>query len=401
MDLVELDRRLVKVARKVRVLGTLSWPAEVEQAFFAAGRTALPEPPPVHADLDDIDTALAQIGAAADRGHPAGRFLAETADSYRRAVALLASAGTPAFTATSIALYGQPSDALAPGAPTHLQEAEHLLDGAALAVDPPEKTLSAEEAADALRQQIAPHFPEPLPVELDPHLASLAAAGSRRVRIRGGVRYAPVQVAQLAHHEALVHSATKRNGKAQPVLSSLGLSSPRTTCTQEGLATLAELVTDTLDLVRLRRIALRVRALQAGLDGADFLQVLAIFEEAGQPEAEAFRSTMRLFRGGDVRGTGVVFTKDVVYLRGLTTVHTFLLAALRDRRPELAQLLFVGRLTLGDALALAPLLADGTLAAPGILPEWVANTHCLAAYLAWASFRHRIPLSEIQLHDFA
>ena len=107
---------------------------------------------------------------------------------------------------------------------------------------------------------------------------------------------------QLLEHEALVHSATKRNGRAQPLLTSLGLSAPRTTATQEGLATLAELITDTMDLVRLRRIALRIKGLDAGLSGADFLQVFDIFRQGGQPDAEAFRSAARIFRGGDVRG---------------------------------------------------------------------------------------------------
>ncbi len=365
-----------------------------------AGQRALPQPPAVQVDLSTHDASLREIVAGADPGDPAQRFIARTAESYRQAVALLQASGTPEFTVLSASIYGVPSDALAPGAPTHLEEAEHLLARADLPVQPAPKTLSAEQAAQRMRERVAPHFADELPIELDPHMASLAAAGAMRVRLRGGVRYSEVQVSQLVHHEALVHAATKRSGRAQPELSCLGLSSPRTTSTQEGLATLAELITDTLDLVRLRRIALRVRAIDAALQGADFLQIYDLFLDAGQPEAEAFRSSMRVFRGGDVRGSAV-FTKDVVYLRGLTTVHTFLLAALKAQRPELAQMLFVGRMALGDALELAELRAEGRVAAPLVLPDWVANTGCLAAYLVWASFRHRIPLSRISLDDFA
>ena len=46
----------------------------------------------------------------------------------------------------------------------------------------------------------------------------------------------------------------------------MSLGSPRTTKTQEGLATFAELITSSIDLARLRRIALRIPAVHMGLE---------------------------------------------------------------------------------------------------------------------------------------
>ena len=167
------------------------------------------------------------------------------------------------------------------------------------------------------------------------------------MRIRAQTCFSELDVVQLIEHEGFVHAGTALNGRAQPYLTCMGLSAPRTTLTQEGLATLAELTTRTIDIARLRRLALRTVAIQRALDGADYLDVFRFFIASGQSEDESAHSAMRIFRGGDVRG-GVVFTKDVVYLCGLTAVHTFLRNAIAERRPHLVRRLFAGRVALPD-----------------------------------------------------
>jgi len=400
----EQDRALVKVARKIRVLGTLGWPPEHEATFLAsvrAGAPALPviDTPP--ADLSEHKTALHDLRVGLDTGHPAGAFLDRTAASYLEAAEMLERAGTPAFTEIACAVYGAPDEPIHPGSPTHLDAASHFIrvtEGCA----PPVTDggdMNAEEAAAWLRERLGDHFLPALPVELGEGMAPLATAGSKRVRLRADARFSAVQLAQLLEHEALVHTATKRNGRAQPLLTSLGLSSPRTTCAQEGLATLAEMITDTMDLHRLRRIALRILAVDAGLEGADFIEVFQLFREAGQSESESYHSAARIFRGGDVRG-GVVFTKDVVYLKGMLSTHTFLLKAMQEGRRDAPLRLFAGRMTLGDALALEPLFEAGLMAPPITAPDWVFNQECLAAYLAWTAFNDRIQLHCVSLEDF-
>ena len=403
-DLTRRDRRLVKLARRVKVLTTLGWPPEVEERFLAsmqAGQPELPRPPQVDVDLSEVVDGLHQLLAILDESHPLERFLVRTARAVIDTAQMLQGAHTPAFTQHAIALYGQPRQALHPGAPTHLEAAEHFVERSVRPrLGAPAETLSDAEAAAAIRQALSEVFADaPLPVELDERLTSKAAAGSRRVALRTGARFSPTEVAQLIEHEALVHSATKRAGRAQPVLSALGLSTARTTLAQEGLATFAEMITDTMDLFRLRRIALRIVAIQAALDGADFIEVFHLFQEAGQRDTEAFHSARRIFRGGDVRGR-VVFTKDVVYLRGLFRVHTFLLEAGQAGRDDLIRVLFSGRMTLGDALELEPFFRDGTLTYGPVMPAWAHNTACLAAYLAWAAYNDRFSLQALSLDDF-
>jgi uncharacterized protein (TIGR02421 family) len=189
------------------------------------------------------------------------------------------------------------------------------------------------------------------------------------------------------------------NGRRQPYLKSLGLGAPRTTGTQEGLATFAELITATMDLTRLRRIALRIRAINVAVEGGDFIDVFRFFMDAGQSHKESFQSTARIFRGGDVRGRWV-FTKDVVYLKGLVSVHTFLRKAIEMRKIDFPRYLFIGRIALGDILSLEELITSGFIAAPLYIPRWVANREGLAAYLSYSVFSNRLDLSSIRLSDF-
>lgn len=389
-SVAELDAIVAKSARDISVLSDLSWPLTVEQRFLAdwrAGRKTLPTPPPVKCPPEP--EALREVLKRVDPGDPLSAFVGRTAEAYLQANAMLAGAGTPAFREASLAIYGGPNHRSVVGGPTVLEEAEELLASIGK-LDVPESpaTLTCSEARDLFQAGVDPFF-DNLPVVLDPNLGSLAAAGSKRVRLRGDIMWSPDQIAQLIEHEAMVHSATLRNGQAQP-LATLGLSSPRTTAVQEGLAMLAELVTDNLDLERLQRVALRVRLVSAALDGADFCQVFEQLLESGCDEQDAFRSTMRIFRGGDVRG-GVVFTKDLVYLSGLRSVHGFFLAAFRESRPELADVLFAGRMTTGDAVALAPAMAEGLLVPPKIVPRWLAKRSQLAAHLTWTAFGQFVP----------
>jgi len=251
-----------------------------------------------------------------------------------------------------------------------------------------------------LRGQIHGFFREDaVEVVLDPAIVAKALAGPNRVRVRSTARFSELDYAQLLQHEAFVHAATILNGRKQPRLRGLGLGAPRTTRTQEGIAVLSEIVTDSIDIARLRRIAQRVLAVQQALDGADFIEVFRSFLDAGQSEVEAFRSAQRVFRGGDVRG-GVPFTKDAVYLAGVLEVHTFLRIAIRDNRPELIPRLFAGRMTLGDVVRLSPLFDRGELRGPAYVPPWAADLRRLAAVFAFSAFLSRIRLHRLDVDSF-
>jgi uncharacterized protein (TIGR02421 family) len=236
-------------------------------------------------------------------------------------------------------------------------------------------------------------------VVLDPNLASKAAAGARRVRIRSCTCFSPLDVPQLTQHECFVHTLTALNGREQKYLKSMGLGAPRTTRTQEGLALFAELVMGVIDVNRMRRIALRVTAVQAALDGADFIEIFELFLNAGENNFEAFQSAARVFRGGKATGS-VAFTKDAAYLAGLTDVHTFLRKAIHDGKLNYPVYLCAGRLAIGDVIELEEYFINEIITHPTYKPQWIENRPCLTAFLLYSTFLNRVHLKDIQLPDF-
>ncbi len=405
----EQSERLVAIARGIQVLGRLTWPSQVVDDFLAEwrqGRRVLPNAPPVEADLEPALEALEALRAQLDLGDPLGRYLGLTVDSYLNAARLVSAARSPGFLELSRLAYGDPSTRMPGANQSYLEAARALLEATGpladtLGTGADHYVLSAEHVRDHLARRVSEFFThDPIEVTIDDELASKAAASATRIRIRGRTAFSQEDVAQLLEHEAFVHTATALNGRAQPVLSALSLGAPRTTATQEGLATLAEVLTGSIDLARLRRLALRTVAVDHALSGADFLDVFEFFLEQGQTEMEGVRSTMRIFRGGNVRGR-VVFTKDTVYLHGLFSVHTFFRKAIAEHRPELIGRAFAGRVTLSDLTELAEAFSVGLITPPRYVPAWASSTHTLAATLAFSRVVGRIDLEQVSLHDLS
>ncbi|WP_433765329.1 flavohemoglobin expression-modulating QEGLA motif protein [Pseudomonas putida] len=408
VSMSELDAALPLLVRKIRVLEALAWPDGIEETFldhWRRGQTRLPDIQLQPREHSAEIAALESFIGRCDKGHPAGKFLAVTAQSYATAARMLGAIGTPAFTQYSSALYRRPDFPyprlkvnMLDAARFFLKTTDALLGGAR--IPPSLAEIPAEEFAAWMRPELDRFFgPGQISVVLDPSLAAKAIAGSSRIRLRSSALFSELDKQQLLQHEAFVHVATAQNGALQPNLKSLALGAPRTTQTQEGIATLAELFTGSMDINRLRRLALRVLAVQQALDGADFIQVFEGFLDAGQSEEESFRSTQRIFRGADLRG-GSAFTKDAAYLTGLLGVHTLLRLAIRDNRPELVGRLFAGRLHLGDTVRLDSLFESGWLRGPVHVPDWARDLRRLAANLAFSAFITQIDLQVLDLEAF-
>lgn len=405
--LIEIENDIVTVADDFRILGAIQWPRSAIDQFlesWRAGNPRIPQveltPPP---NLDEVIASMASCMQRTPREHPLGEVIWKTAWSYSTAAYMLKSVGTPDFTDRSVELYGRPDTRWVDQKFTDLSAAEFMLRTSNDLMDSSvmpgvDRIYSAEELGAQLRQRIDTIFvDDPIEVEITPDLASKASASSKRVRLREDARFSALDLDQLFEHEVMIHSATMLNGLHQPHFNVLGMGAPRTTRTQEGLATLAELVTDAMDLTRLRRIALRVRAVSLALAGADFIDVFRMFLDEGQSEEESAQSAARIFRGGDPEGGGICFTKDGVYIGGLLEVHTFMRTAVRDGRPELIPLLFSGRVTLADAIVLAPLVDEGLLAGPRYIPNWASDLRRLTAKLTFYAFVGRIDLGKVEL----
>lgn len=398
-----LDARMVAAARELRLLALVSWPASLQAPFlesFARGQPAMPRVDYPKLDFSEARRELAAIIKAADVAHPLGRYLAESAQSWSTAAELLESLGTPTVTTHSMTLYGGPEEPLPGNGPTTREAARHFI---AIASELDRELLAPSEqvaiSATALKLQLQSDLDSffdqrVIEVVMDPQLIAKAAAGATRIRLRAGASFSDYDRHQLLQHEAFVHSLTALNGRLQPHFPSLALSSPRTTATQEGLATFAEQITGSIDIERMKRVSLRIEAVAMALDGADFIEVFRYFLDAGQNDVESFASAQRVFRGVPLTGGGA-FTKDAVYLRGLIGVHTFFRWALRQRKLRLCRLLFAGKMTLADVQRFEPLFDAGVIHPPRWLPQWVSRANGLAGMLAFSLFANRIRLDQI------
>ncbi len=403
----ELDEAIAKACSSLRVLKYLTWPESMMDTFldsWHAGNPKLPDwvssPVDHSAKVEEIEALMAKC----DRAHPIGNQLWKTAWSYATAARMLGTMGTPEFTEHSVALYGRPDYVYERQQLSSLEAANPIIDVTSplmtgTVVAKTESNISSHEFAERLRVALHGFFADDdVDVVVDAGMSAKAAAGSRRVKIREDALFSEMDFDQLLNHEALIHTLTSLNGKRQP-LRSLGLGSPRTTKTQEGLAVFSELVTFSIDLNRLRRVALRSQAVGMALAGGDFIDVFKHFLEQGQSEEESYHSTQRIFRGGDVHGS-IAFTKDAAYLEGLVLVQTFLRKAIADGREDLIPMLFAGRMTLGDVVELEDLFNAGVLVPARYLPPWAVGFGRLAANLSYSLFTGRIQLDKVELHRF-
>lgn len=406
-----LDRRLVDAVRGIRLLDAISWPASVQRRFLQRwrdGQLQLPKVDYAAYDYGEVREELDAIQheARAAEDHPIGGYVRRTAESWDIATRLLDSVGSADVSVHSAALFGKPGDFI-PGSDYHnIDAARHFIDLAdelsrELATVESNYVISATTMQTELQDQLDAFFVHHrVQVEVDPKLTAKAAAGTTRIRLRADTGFTEYDRHQLLEHEAFVHSLTALNGRAQPHLASMARNSPRITATQEGLATFAELITGAIDIQRMKRISLRILAIDMAQNGADFIEVFRFFLDSGQNENDSFASAARVFRGVPVTG-GAAFTKDTVYLHGLLSVHTFFRWALKHQKLKLCRNLFSGKMTLHDVIVLEPWFDSGYIAPPLYLPPWVQKANGLAGMLAFSLFANKIRLDRIEAFDLS
>lgn len=395
---------LYQASRKIRVLKSVEWPAEAKLRFLAAGGKELPR-----VSYKSFDPAPALDAVREARRHiaPGGTidlWLARQADTLERSAQMLAAIGTPAFFEHGRAIYGEPSEPLPLFSLTPLELAQTVRDSIErllhvdMKIAPPAYRGAAQVAQD-IERAVQAHFGAAAPaVELVDTLSANALATASAIRIRRDARFTDRDALQLLNHEAFVHCATSLNGRAQTDLPILGAGHPGTTQTQEGLAVFAEIISGSMELDRMRRLADRVFAIQMAIDGADFIEVNRYFLDGGATPDQAFESARRVFRGGVVSG-GAPFTKDVVYLFGLLRVTNTIRAIFAAGRADCLRLLFCGKMDITDIPALCELHALGLLRMPQHLPPWVDDPRYLLALLTYSSFINQMELQP--LHDRA
>ncbi len=400
-----INTKAATIAASIKVLDPMSWPAKLEAPFLEAIRKGQKLP---HISYPAINyrgqiRALEALGQSFTPYHPAEQFTRASIDSYILAAKMVECINTPKFQEYSVEMFGKPGDKIPGMRLTNIAAAERLINIAKNFTHPyiahePESCVTAEEIAAQLREGIAKWLgPDGPSVEISTVLSAKASAGAKRIRIKAGSGFNRYDYKQLLVHEVLTHSLTAINGLAQPILKTLGRGAPRTTATQEGLATFAEVVTGSIHLNRLMRLALRIIAIDRAINGANFVETYQYFVDHGQSEKDSFWAAARIFRGGQP-DRNIVFTKDAVYLDGLIKVNTLFRWALLHQRFGLVHLLFCGRLTIEDCFLLEESLADGIVSAPKYVPKWYQRIEGLAGTLGFSMIQGVFNSDEVETY---
>lgn len=397
---VKAGKHLDKAAASLRVLSSVAWAPGLKTAFLTKG--TLPDPTYAAVPTDIAREHIKAARALIDGDHVIAEWLGRLSDTLISTVDLIDARGTPEFFTHSTALYGEPTRLMLDGQTKVLDMAKHMdqslegLDFSRLVLEGTEKHLTDVQFARQLRARLSRHFETDAPaVEISATVTAKAAASSKRIRVRQGARFTERDVEQLLHHEALIHTATALNGKAQTDFPILGRGHPGTTEIQEGLAVFAEIITGSMDPRRFKRLSGRVLAIQMAVEGADFKEVFDFFVERNDDPSQSYDNARRVFRGGVITG-GAPFTKDMVYLNGLLRVHNFMRTVVRMGRSDLIRVLFIGKMDIEDLPALAHLAATGHLQTPRFMPPWVKDLRFLVSYMAYSGFLNRVKMPGFQ-----
>ena len=392
---------IVEAQGPVRILNAIKWDDDVRDRFFASGCR---EQPAVDADwyadrelgldLDEtrerfLDIEL-QINASLGTTSGVAQLLKRTSEQYRLTLDLLEARGTEAFGSIAAQLYGTTDDVFHAGGPTVADLAGQFREALSWVSDLPiddrdEKTIDGDAAVKLLQEKLdrsmGAHMVD---VVADDGIVADAAAGSSYIKLRSDAMFSERQLEQLESHEGWVHVGTSANGLAQPVCTFLGKAPPPVNVTQEGLATLTEILSLTSHPIRLLRIADRIDAIALATNGATFVDVVEHFRTDGKDEDEAWQLAMRVFRGSTP--TGLPFTKDLGYGKGLVLTYAYMRVAIRTGRLDRIPVLFCGKVDINNMGAINDLFDEGLIEPPAFLPEVFRDVNALAAQVAFSRF---------------
>ena len=393
---------LDSAAKPLRILGSVEWPDDVREVFLK--NHTLPGIEYEHIDVAPSLEAVRDALKLIEGDHVVFAWLRRLARDIEETAHMIAARGTQAFHEHSKNLYGEPTRLMLDKKTRVIDMARHMddaldgLDIPKLVVEGYEIMFSANEFAHKLRPRLTKHFGKAAPkVILVPQLSAKATATSSTIRVRTSAMFSDRDVHQLLQHEALVHSATGLNGKAQQNFPILGRSHAGTTQIQEGLAVFAEVISGSMDPVRFRRLADRVIAIQMSIEGADFKEVFDFYMARTDDADQSYDNARRIFRGGLVTG-GAPFTKDMVYLNGLLRVHNFMRSVVKLGRADLIRVLFTGKMDLEDIPAIAQLAASNRVDPPKFMPPWAKDLRFLVSYLAYSSFLNQVKMPGFQAY---
>jgi uncharacterized protein (TIGR02421 family) len=323
----EIDSKIFQHTRGYNLLEYVS-PLNIEsekQRFFKSRYSLEPQfrYRPLKIDVIDLKRRLYQVPIEKIHDAELQSMYRNIIEGHINKIELLECRGSKDFLYQSLGYFKEPQK-------TDIKNAQYLLHCTEYETAEP-KNITPQEAIPQF-QKMVDALGLVCQFELAKNMASNAVfIGEKgKLKIKKDALFTAREVEMLAHHEIGVHFITSVNAKKQP-LCFLRDGIPLNTHTQEGLAILAEYLSGSLTLSRLKILAHRVLAVRHMIRQYSFRDTFDYLVENHQMDLEqAFYLALRVYRGGG-------FTKDFLYLRGFRDVFDYY------QRGEDISLLFLGK----------------------------------------------------------
>jgi uncharacterized protein (TIGR02421 family) len=309
---LKADKKLDSLARSYDFLLSISPinTAEARQTFFDGGEQHEPEfrYRPLAVDPDAIKRDLYAIDLSVLEDLLLEQLLCDKRREIDMQMTMLATRNTNGFRPASMLLYGTVAKDLLADAGTILETVK-ARPNSRTRHDAAQVAAAAQGLIDRYRS-IDPRFEAR--VEIRDDVSGLLVSGGK-LMISSDSSIASNRLDPLLCHEVSVHLLTYFNGATQGLtIFRTGLA--RYEGIQEGLGVFAEWAVGGLTPARLRLLAGRVVAVDAMIQGADFVQVYRLLrDDFAFKRNAAFDITSRVFRSGGL-------AKDAIYLKGFLDV---------------------------------------------------------------------------------
>ncbi len=268
---------------------------------------------------------------------------------------LLATLGTQKFFYNSLRYFGRPDS-------NDIRNANYIL----LLPDIKEETrkiqlFGIDKAIEHFNGTFEKYgFKGKIKVENKGVAAIMVLNSTKTVVLKEGSRFSKNELQYLAEHEIGVHMLTTMNA-ANNKLKVFRVGLPVNTRTGEGMAVLAEYLSGNLTMNRLRKLALRVIAVDSMCNGADFKSCFStLVNQYNTDKDAAFKIVTRVYRGGG-------FTKDYLYLNGFSELFRFWKEG-NDITP-----LLVGKTSIGFYNTIVEMIDRGIVEKPRFITESFEN----------------------------
>ena len=409
----ELSQRIVDAQAKIRILDAIKWDDNIRHDFFAGKAQKLPKVDTQYYEqhalpYDPLDKMEEFRGISRDAQNqlgqyaPVTRLIKRQCDEFVRAIEMLLSRGTPAFSEIAMSLYGSPDDVFYMNGPRLSEMGSQLFDvltnlDVKLQSDADEKKYTADEAQAILQPRLSAFFNkhgDKMTVTVSDDMVADASAGADTIKLNQAVQFSDRDLKYLEVHEGWVHVGTTLNGLSQPCCFFLSKGTPSCSVIQEGLAVLTEVITFSSYPGRLRKITNRVIAIDKVSQGANFIDIYRYFLECDYSEENSYNQTVRVFRGSTP--SGGPFTKDLSYAKGFVLIYNFIRFAISQHHIEAIPLLFTGKLVLDDLPLLTEMSAHGLLEPPLYLPPQFKDLSALSAWMSLSLYLNKFDMEELQ-----